>query len=367
MKNSGLYIHVPFCAGKCPYCDFYSAKADEEGMDRYVLALCEEIKRKSEEYPFSADTIYFGGGTPSLLGAKRLNRILAEICKYFRPAENAEITVECNPSSVDQKFFNDIARSGFNRVSMGMQSFVDSERRILGRKGSGNDVLKRVEEARKAGIENISLDLMLGIPNQTQESFSQSLNACIDSGVPHISGYMLKLEEGTPFYKMRDKLSLPDEDAVCDMYLQMCEIFEKKGVNQYEVSNFAVKGMESKHNLKYWRCEEYLGIGPSAHSFMNGKRFFYPRDTEKFIMSPETVSDGDGGDFEEYAMLALRLKAGLKEKETLKRFGFGIPKRIYKTAERFQKLELLNITEESISFTPNGFLLSNTVISELIL
>ena len=208
---------------------------------------------------------------------------------------------------------------------------------------------------------------MLGIPNQTQESFSQSLNACIDSGVPHISGYMLKLEEGTPFYKMRDKLSLPDEDAVCDMYLQMCEIFEKAGINQYEVSNFAVKGMESRHNLKYWRCEEYLGIGPSAHSFMNGKRFFYPRDTEKFIMSPETVSDGDGGDFEEYAMLALRLKDGLKEKETLKRFGFGIPKRIYKTAERFQKLELLNITEEGISLTPNGFLLSNTVISELIL
>lgn len=367
MKNSGLYIHVPFCAGKCPYCDFYSARADEEGMDRYVLALCEEIKRKSEEYPFSADTIYFGGGTPSLLGAKRLNRILAEICKYFIPAENAEITVECNPSSVDQKFFNDIARSGFNRVSMGMQSFVDSERRILGRKGSGNDVLKRVEEARKAGIENISLDLMLGIPNQTQESFSQSLNACIDSGMPHISGYMLKLEEGTPFYKMRDRLSLPDEDTVCDMYIQMCETFEKAGINQYEVSNFAIKGMESKHNLKYWRCEEYLGIGPSAHSFMNGKRFFYPRDTEKFIMSPETVSDGDGGDFEEYAMLALRLKAGLKEKETLKRFGFGIPKRIYKTAERFQKLELLNITEEGISLTPNGFLLSNTVISELIL
>ena len=367
MKNSGLYIHVPFCAGKCPYCDFYSARADEEGMDRYVVALCEEIKRKSEEYPFSADTIYFGGGTPSLLGAKRLNRILAEICKYFIPAENAEITVECNPSSVDQKFFNDIARSGFNRVSMGMQSFVDSERRILGRKGSGNDVLKRVEEARKAGIENISLDLMLGIPNQTQESFSQSLNACIDSGVPHISGYMLKLEEGTPFYKMRDRLSLPDEDTVCDMYIQMCETFEKAGINQYEVSNFAIKGMESRHNVKYWRCEEYLGIGPSAHSFMNGKRFFYTRDTEKFIMSPETVSDGDGGDFEEYAMLALRLKAGLKEKETLKRFGFGIPKRIYKTAERFQKLELLNITEEGISLTPNGFLLSNTVISELIL
>ena len=367
MKNSGLYIHVPFCAGKCPYCDFYSARADEEGIDSYVSALCEEIKRKSEEYPFSADTIYFGGGTPSLLGAKRINRILEEICKCFVPAENAEMTVECNPSSADQNFFNDIALSGFNRISMGVQSFVDSERKILGRRGSGKDILKRVEEARKAGMENISLDLMLGIPNQTPESFSQSLNACIELEVPHISGYMLKLEEGTPFYKMRDKLSLPDEDAVCDMYLQMCEVFERAGINQYEVSNFAVKGKESKHNLKYWRCEEYLGIGPSAHSFMNGKRFFYPRDTEKFIMSPETVSDGDGGDFEEYAMLALRLKEGLKKNETLRRFGFGIPKEVYKTAERFQKLELLNITEEGINLTAKGFLLSNTVISELIL
>lgn len=367
MKNSGLYIHTPFCAGKCPYCDFYSAAAAEENIDRYVLALCAEIKRKSEEYPFFADTIYFGGGTPSLLGAKRLNRILEEICKYFTPAENAEITVECNPSSADQNFFKDIALSGFNRVSMGMQSFVDSERKILGRRGSGKDVLKRVEEARKAGIENISLDLMLGIPNQTPESFSQSLNACIESGVPHISGYMLKLEEGTPFYKMQDKLLLPNEDTVCDMYIRMCESFEKAGINQYEVSNFAVKGKESKHNLKYWRCEEYLGIGPSAHSFMNGKRFFYPRDTEKFIVSPETVPDGDGGDFEEYAMLALRLRKGLKENETLRRFGFGIPKEVYKAAERFQKLDLLNITEEGINLTPKGFLLSNTVISELIL
>lgn len=367
MKNLGLYIHVPFCAGKCPYCDFYSARADEEYMDNYVSALCREIKRKNEEYPFSADTVYFGGGTPSLLGAKRLSRILDEICKCFSLAENAEITAECNPSSADQNFFNDIARSGFNRISMGMQSFVDSERKVLGRKGSGKDVLKRVEEARKAGIENISLDLMLGIPNQTRESSSQSLNACIESGVTHISGYMLKIEEGTPFFKMQDKLSLPDEDTVCDMYIQMCETFERAGIHQYEVSNFAVKGKESRHNLKYWRCEEYLGIGPSAHSFMNGKRFFYPRSTEKFIMSPETISDGNGGDFKEYAMLALRLKEGLKEKETFRRFGFGIPKAVYKAAERFEKMELLNITEEGINLTPKGFLLSNTVISELIL
>lgn len=367
MKNAGLYIHIPFCSGKCPYCDFYSSRGNVEQMDRYISALCDEIERKSEEYPFSADTVYFGGGTPSLLGAKRLSRILDAVCKSFDVRADAEITVECNPSSVDQNFFNDIALSGFNRISMGMQSFVDSERKILGRRGSGKDVLKRVEEARRAGLQNISLDLMLGIPLQTRESFAKSLNVCIESGVPHVSGYMLKIEEGTPFYKMGDKLLLPDEDTVCDMYIQMCETFEKAGINQYEVSNFAVKGKESRHNLKYWHCEEYLGIGPSAYSFMNGKRFFYKRDTEKFILSPETVQDGTGGDFEEYAMLALRLKEGLREETTKKRFGFGIPPKAYEAAEKFQKLGFAEITENGINLTPKGFLLSNTIIGDMIL
>ncbi len=367
MKKAGLYIHIPFCDGKCPYCDFYSFRTDEEGKDAYVSALCREIKRKSEDYSFCADTVYFGGGTPSVLGAKRLNRIFEEICKYFSPAADGEITAECNPSSSDRAFFSDIAESGFNRISMGMQSFVDGERKILGRRGSGKDVLKRVEEAERAGIENVSLDLMLGIPLQTMQSFSQSLSACIEAGVPHISGYMLKIEEGTPFYNMRESLPLPDEDAVCDMYLQMCETFGKAGIEQYEVSNFAVKGKESLHNLKYWRCEEYLGIGPSAHSFMDGKRFFYPRDTEKFIRAPEIVSDGEGGDFEEYAMLALRLKEGLKESETLRRFGFGIPEKVYEVAEKFEKTGLLNITDEGINLSPDGFLLSNAIIGEMIL
>ena len=367
MKKAGLYIHIPFCGGKCPYCDFYSARADEELMDRYVSAVCREIKRKREEYEFYADTVYFGGGTPSLIGAKRLSGILDEISRFFSADGNTEITVECNPSSADKVFFRDIAESGFNRVSMGMQSFVDRERKVLGRRGSGRDVLKRVEEARGAGIENISLDLMLGIPYQTPESLSESLEACIASGVPHISGYMLKIEEGTPFYEMREKLPLPDEDSVCDMYLRMCEAFEKAGISQYEVSNFAVKERESRHNLKYWRCEEYLGIGPSAHSFMNGKRFYFPRNTEKFILAPEIIQDGEGGDFEEYAMLALRLKEGLLEDRTRKRFGFGIPGKTYNAAENFRKMGLVEITGNGINLTPDGFLLSNTVIGEMIL
>lgn len=367
MKKAGIYIHIPFCSGKCPYCDFYSLSANEERMNAYLFALLREIEKKSREYSFAADTIYIGGGTPSAFGGERLSKILEKVRECFSVSENAEITVECNPSSSGSELFKALSSAGVNRISMGMQSAVDRERKALGRKADKDTVLNRVKEAKRAGIENISLDLMLGTPFQTLESLRESLSFLVNSGVSHISGYMLKVEEGTPFYKMGEKLALPDEDTVSDMYLLMCDYLEKAGFHQYEVSNFAIKGKESRHNTKYWRCEEYLGFGPSAHSFMNGKRFYYPRDIEKFILSPETVYDGAGGDFEEYAMLALRLSEGLCEDLTRERFGFDIPKEIYRKAEFFKKHGCINISEKGISLTPKGFLLSNGIISELIL
>lgn len=367
MKKAGIYIHIPFCKGKCPYCDFYSLSASEENMDGYLSALLKEIERKSREYSFSADTVYIGGGTPSVFGGERIGEILEKLRGCFPLAENAEITAECNPSSSDFQLFKALSKAGVNRISMGMQSAVDKERKALGRKADKADVSERVKEAKEAGIENISLDLMLGTPFQTLESLKESLNFLVNSGASHISGYMLKIEEGTPFYKMGDKLSLPGEDAVSDMYLLMCDYLEKAGFHQYEVSNFALKDKESRHNTKYWRCEEYLGLGPSAHSFMNGKRFFYPRDINAFISSPETVDDGKGGDFEEYAMLALRLSEGLREDLTGERFGVNIPKEVYEKAAVFERHGLLKITEKGISLTSKGFLLSNSIISELIL
>ena len=194
---------------------------------------------------------------------------------------------------------------------MGLQSAVDIERKALGRRGGCDDIKRAIERAKKAGIDNISLDLMLGIPNQTEESLKKSIEFCEKSGAKHVSAYILKIEESTPFYRIKDSLALPDEDETCDLYLYAVSELEKSGFYQYEISNFSQEGFESRHNLKYWHCEEYLGIGASAHSFVDGKRFYYERSIDSFISGQPPVNDGFGGDEEEYIMLALRLSEGL--------------------------------------------------------
>lgn len=365
MKNSGLYIHIPFCAGKCPYCDFYSSTGTDTEFDEYVLSLLKQFKIWGEKLSDRiVDTVYFGGGTPSLLGGKRIETLLNGVNKNFNLA-NPEITVECNPSTVDDNFFKEIKRAGVNRISMGMQSAVSDERKSLGRRGTAESVISAVTSAQNAGIENISLDLMLGVPRQTSESLTRSISFCIDMGVRHISAYILKIEEGTQFYKKRGSLILPDEDETCDMYLQTCEELERAGFMQYEISNFSLPGYESRHNLKYWNAEEYLGIGPSAHSFVDGKRFFYPRNRREFIESPTVVNDGSGGDFAEYMMLRLRLSDGLREDLVREKFGISIPQAVRDAAQKYVDYDYLKCDNEKICFTRNGFLLSNPIIADL--
>lgn len=368
----GLYIHIPFCAGKCPYCDFYSVCAGKDAMDNYCGAVTNSIHRWGEKLNRSFDTLYFGGGTPSLLGAERLAGLVAQALSGFNNCRNTglEITVECNPSHTgapDSSFdFEKLAKAGVNRISLGLQSAVDKERAALGRRGVAADTARAVERAKAAGITNISLDMMIGIPGQTPNSLRQSIDFCAAAGITHVSAYMLKIEDGTPFAAQKEKLNLPDEDAVCDFYLQAVEALEQAGFMQYEISNFARPGFESRHNLKYWRCEEYLGIGPAAHSFIDGKRFFYPRDLNSFISGCEPVPDGEGGGFDEYAMLRLRLNEGLTERGTLERYGFGIPKTMREKAKLFEEEGLLLSDVKGISFTPRGFLLSNIIIGELL-
>lgn len=365
MKNLGLYIHVPFCAGKCPYCDFYSSSGTHSEMDEYVLTLLNQFKAWGGKLSDRiVDTVYFGGGTPSLLGGKRLANLIDGVNKNFR-LENPEITVECNPSSACDTFFKEIKSVGANRISLGMQSAVSEERKALGRSGTSESVKSAVISAKNAGIDNISLDLMLGVPHQTGESLHKSISFCVDMGVQHISAYMLKIEEGTPFFKNRENLILPDEDETCDLYLQTCEELERAGFMQYEISNFSLPGFESRHNLKYWNAEEYLGLGPSAHSFVDGKRFFYPRDRRAFTENPTDVSDGSGGDFAEYMMLRLRLSDGLREDLTRERFGFSIPESVRAAAEKYVGYGYLKSDNEKICFTRDGFLLSNPIIADL--
>lgn len=359
----GIYIHVPFCLSKCPYCDFYSMRSDEGTMERYTRAVIRDIESCCDG--ISADTVYFGGGTPSVLGAERLLRILAALRKKFRLV-SPEITVECNPASTSLEFFQALSEGGVNRISLGMQSAVDNERRILGRISDRKVIRENVENIKKAKIGNISVDLMLGVPFQTSESLLASIMFITQLDVQHVSAYMLKIEEGTFFHKRQKLLPFPDEDSTCEMYLFLCDYMEKLGFKQYEISNFAKFGYKSRHNLKYWHDEEYISFGPAAHSFCDGKRYYYERDLEKYIASPEKIPDGDGGDKKEYAMLALRLTEGLKADKYKEKFGEEIPKEFEELCEEYRKMGLMKKSGLSYSMTPQGFLISNTIIGNLV-
>ena len=363
---TGIYIHIPFCVGKCPYCDFYSFKADESQKDSYLNAVLLCLDKWSSKVKDKIDTIYFGGGTPSVFGAKRISEVLSYIKSEYDVTCDAEITVECNPSSVSEEFFREIKSAGVNRISMGMQSAVDKERLSLGRLSDSFQVEKAVAMAKNAGIDNISLDIMLGVPHQTMESLDESIDFLLSQDIPHISAYMLKVEEGTAFDKMGDSLVLPDEDTVTEMYLHTSKRLSSAGYNHYEISNFSREGKESRHNTRYWLGEDYIGIGPSAHSCFQGERFYYERDFNSFISGSELISDGFGGDKDEYIMLRLRLSQGLLFEEYEKKYAETIEKAKIENLRKYEKAGLVIINDKGIRLTREGFLLSNAIIGEML-
>lgn len=343
-EKAGLYLHIPFCTNKCPYCDFYSVKYEKESAENYANQLIAEF----EKYKASAfDTVYFGGGTPSILEPEIIGNILNAARQCFDIDSQSEITIECNPGKNLERDFEKYAAYGINRISLGMQSAVKKERLALGRKAGKQDIAHAILSARKAGITNISLDVMLGTPKQTAKGLQETFDFIEKMNVSHISAYMLKIEENTPFYNLQNKLELPDDDTVSDMYLMTVEHLSQMGFNQYETSNFSKPGFESRHNMKYWQLIPYLGIGKSSHSFWNGRRFYYDKDFN-------LVNDGVGGSMEEQIMLGLRLKNGIK-KSLIKR-----------DLTPYIQAGFMEENRENISFTPKGYLVSNTIISELI-
>ena len=352
----GLYLHIPFCNGKCAYCDFYSAFTNEELLDSYLTALIREIKQWGGKINRPIDTIYLGGGTPSLLN-HRLVPLLNAVYDNFKVLDNAEITLELNPADNVLEILQNAKTAGINRISIGAQSGNDAELSLLGRHHTASETVNAVRIARGLGFNNISLDLMLGLPNSSCETLQKSLDFIVALNPEHISAYILKIEENTRFFKIKDTLNLPD-DSICDQYLLMCQHLGKAGFCHYEISNFAKNSFESRHNLKYWNCEEYLGIGPSAHSFLNGKRFFYPRDLKQFIKGNTPIPDGDGGDLSEQIMLALRLKKGIKTD--------FLPAKAIEKCELFAKNGLGVLKDDIFSLTDQGMLLSNTIISEIL-
>lgn len=366
-QPAGIYIHVPFCRRKCPYCDFYSLAYSDEAADTYTGALL----RAMETQPFgemAADTLYFGGGTPILLGPERLGRILDAARGAFSLGAEAEITLEANPAAAMAQELAALRKKGFNRISFGVQSLHDGELAALGRLHSAQEARRAILDAAAAGFENISADLMLAIPGQSEATMSASIAELASLPVNHISAYLLKVEEDTPFGRQKDALTLPDEDAAADLYLACVEGLAGQGFAQYEISNFAKDGAVSRHNLKYWQGEPYLGIGPAAHSFLVGRRFYFPRDLAAFLAAERpftlTVDDGPGGGPEETLLLGLRLTEGVNLHD------LPLPPedraRLIKEARRLEGGGLTTVAGTRISLTPRGFLLSNSVITALL-
>ena len=373
----GIYIHVPFCRSKCQYCDFYSLTTkDDKLMDSYLDAMTRHIKETGALAPnHKVDTIYFGGGTPSFFGADGMATILTAIRRYFDVANDAEITFEANPDSVSDKLLRRLRAEGFNRVSLGIQCDDDAILQKIGRPHNYAQAVTAVERIRRAGYRNLSVDLMYGLPGQTLDGWETTLRRVLTLNPEHISCYGLKVEERTPLYDYKDACNLPDDDMQADMYLTAVEILKSKGYRQYEISNFARKGMISKHNWKYWTGGEYLGFGPDASSDFGGKRFTMVRDLLAYINGikhggqvvselqeiPQRERAG------EFLMTRLRTAAGVDPQEYERKYLLPFAP-LEAALERCAQQRLAAKTSEGTwHLTAEGFLVSNSILSDLLL
>lgn len=363
---TGIYIHVPFCKRKCPYCDFYSV-CRTELTDDYTNAVCRNLAAFKGRH-IKCDTLYFGGGTPSVLTAEQTARIIDTAEKCF-DLYDPEITLEANPSSTDEDKIAGWKKAGVTRLSFGVQSADDKELGYLGRLHDFAQAERVVNAAVREGVQHVSCDVMLGVKGQCPASLQNSVESLTALPVDHVSAYMLKIEKGTPYDcdEMRD--SVADDDMLCDMYLQTVKQLESKGFMQYEISNFAKEGGKSRHNLKYWHGEEYIGIGPSAHSYFDNKRYFCKGDIDAFIsdkLQSCTVLEEDPDKAEEYVMLGLRLTEGIDICKAKLLGGDKFGENIAKKAELFAKQGLCRVNGNNVSLTVEGFLASNSIIGELL-
>ena len=372
----GIYIHIPFCRSKCAYCDFYSLPCQERNddlMQRYLKALCAHIKECGALAPkYKVDTIYFGGGTPSFFGSAGLSTILAAIRRAFDVDSKAEITFEANPDSITDKLLLRLRGEGFNRVSLGVQCDDDAILQTIGRPHTYEQAKEAVEKIRRAGFTNVSVDLIYGLPGQTLAGWKQTVEHVMELHPEHISCYGLKLEEGTPLYTNQHRYHLPEDDDQADMYLAAVDILTSHGFRQYEISNFARKGLYSRHNMKYWMGNEYLGFGPSASSDFAGRRFTMVRDIEEYIEGIRTGGEVIEDQEEiplwdragEYIMLRLRTLNGISGEDYERRFRLPFEP-LEKELEKQQGYAVKS-PDGRWRLTPKGYLISNTIISDLL-
>lgn len=378
MEELGIYIHIPFCKQKCFYCDFCSFANKNEMQERYVEAVINEIKNITHKEKYTVTTIYFGGGTPSILNPEYIKNILQEIESSFKILDDAEITIEINPGTVNEEKLKKYKEYGINRLSIGLQSAND---KILKKIGRIHDY-KQFEEiffyAKKCGFKNINVDLMIGLPTQTIEDVKQTLEKIIQKNPEHISVYSLIIEEGTIIEKLinENKLQLPDEETERIMYWTVVNELKENGYNQYEISNFSKKTYESKHNTNCWKQKQYVGLGTSAHSYLNKKRYSNTNNIEEYIKNIQenniskniTIHEEqtEESTMNEYMLLGLRMIQGININEFKQKFKTDPTIKYKKILEKLQKENLIQITKTSIKLTKQGIDFGNIVWEEFI-
>ncbi len=371
----GLYIHIPFCLHKCSYCDFFSITLmSAQLLESYTNALLEEIRQKSMwGQTFEIDTIYFGGGTPSLLSGKQLARIIKIIHNEFMVNDQAEISIEANPGTLDEKKIKEFIDAGINRLSLGVQSFADKDLRVLSRIHNSYDVMVVIENLHKLELKNFNIDLIYGIPGQNIKGWIKNLGLAVDCSPKHISTYLLQLDASTPMARdvKEGILELLDEDAEWAMYNHTIEYLLKSGFEHYEISNFCRPGFECKHNLIYWQAREYIGIGTGAVSFIDAHRYMNKKNIQEYLnrmqngvscLTEELEHMNCNSLVIDAIILGLRLCRGISIKEFEQRFGINIESEYYGIILDYNNKGLLKLKDGYLRLTKSGYFLSNEVL-----
>lgn len=380
-KTIELYIHIPFCVKKCKYCDFLSAPAEEYIQELYLRQLTEEIIVQSRFYAdYSVSTIFFGGGTPSILKSVHITNLMTAIYANWKVEANAEISLEANPGTLSQERLLNYKAAGINRLSIGLQSANNSELKVLGRIHTFEDFLESYQAARDAGFENINIDLISGIPGQTLTSWKNTVKRAVMLKPEHISAYSLIIEEGTEFYELygskEGKKLLPDEETDRDMYHATSEILSTYGYDRYEISNYARKGYKCRHNIGYWTGEEYLGLGLGASSYAMNRRFHVERNLDNYLhinmqkdITPlyEDIQELTAKDrISEFMILGLRMTEGVSAEEFRNRFGRDMMEMFYYEFDKHIRHGLLEIDMPYVRLTEKGLDLANVVMQDFV-
>lgn len=371
---AGIYIHVPFCKKRCFYCDFFSDTAKEQ-IPAYVDALLQEIDLRKDFLPEKEiQTIYFGGGTPSLLDKKNFERIFEKLIASYHIATDAEITFEANPDDLTAEYFNQLSSLPFNRISIGTQSFNDTDLKQINRRHTSQQAIDAITLAKKYGFKNISIDLIYGLPGQTLEAWEEQLDIALRNDVQHVSAYGLTYEEGTALWQLRKagKLSIVDDEVMNEMYLMLLNKTQNNGFEAYEISNFAKPGFRSKHNSSYWKQIPYIGLGPGAHSYNGEVRqwnvasiasYVKGLSEGKLIAEQERLSLHD--QYNDFIMLSLRTSEGIDLQKLEEKFGTELSAYCLENIKTFIETEKADYTNRSIRLSTAGILISDMIMAEL--